>query len=152
MLDNTKHEKIKKNFKIDPSKFLIVDLNDSSSLLSPTSIPSTNTPSMWAISTVVINTNNNKDVGVRGLFERDTYFSVPTMGLLSTLEVIILGRKVAIGRLLNERGGYEKLGCTGSYRVPMHKEQTNFLLYTYRLLEGVFKDWLITLDRDSRKS
>jgi hypothetical protein len=62
------------------------------------------------------------------------------MDLLRTSEVAILGRKVALDRPLNERGGYEKFGCTGSYRVQMHKEQTNILLYIYRLLEGVFKD------------
>jgi hypothetical protein len=64
ILDNTNQGKIKRNvfcfvlFILIQILFLIVDLNDSSSLLSPTSILSTNTPSMVAISTPVINNNN----------------------------------------------------------------------------------------------
>ena len=59
ILDNTKQgKKIKGIFLIHLNYTLIVDLNDSSSLLSPSSIPTTNTPSMPAISTPVINNNN----------------------------------------------------------------------------------------------
>jgi len=42
-----------------------------------------------------------------------------------------LDRKVALDLPLNERGGYAKFGCTGSYRDQMHKEQTNFLVDIY---------------------
>jgi hypothetical protein len=54
------------------------------------------------------------------------------MKLLSTPEVKILDKKVAMDLPQDERGGYAKFGCTGFYRVQMHKEQTNFLLYIYR--------------------
>ncbi len=40
-------------------------------------------------------------------------------------------RKVVLDLPLNERGGYVKFGCTGSYRAQMHKEQTNFLVDIY---------------------
>jgi hypothetical protein len=59
------------------------------------------------------------------------------IGLISPSdpEVRISDRKVALDLPLNERGGYAKFSCTGSYRVQMHKEQTNkqtnFLLYIY---------------------
>jgi hypothetical protein len=56
------------------------------------------------------------------------------MGLLSIPEVKILDQKVAIDLTQDERGGYAKFGCTGSYRVQMHKEQTNFLLHIYDVL------------------
>jgi hypothetical protein len=47
------------------------------------------------------------------------------MGLLSTLEVKVLDRNIALDLSLDERGGHAKFGCIGSYRVQMHKEQTN---------------------------
>jgi hypothetical protein len=55
------------------------------------------------------------------------------MGLLSTPEVKILDRKVALDLLLNERGGYAKFGCTGSHKVQIYKEKINFLLYIHFL-------------------
>jgi hypothetical protein len=42
-----------------------------------------------------------------------------------TSEVKILDRNITLDLLLDERGGHAKFGCTGSYRVQMHKEQTN---------------------------
>jgi hypothetical protein len=50
------------------------------------------------------------------------------MGLLSTPEVKILARKVPLDLLLEKRGGYVKLGCTGTYRFQMHQEQTFFFV------------------------
>ncbi len=68
---------------------------------------------------------------MHGLFGWDTYCSALTMGLLSTPEVKILNRKVVLDLLLDERVWHAKFGCTGSYRVQMHKEQTNKLSSLY---------------------
>ena len=46
---------------------------------------------------------------------------------------IISGQKVALDLLLDERKIPRKFGFPGTYRVQMHSEQTNSLLYTYRL-------------------
>jgi hypothetical protein len=51
------------------------------------------------------------------------------MGLVSTLKVKILDKKVAPDISLEERGGRTKFGCSGSYRIPMYNEETNILLY-----------------------
>ncbi len=60
-----------------------------------------------------------------GLFGQDTYCSIPTMGLLSTLDVKNLDRKVVRDFPLDERACHAKFSCTGSYRDQIHKEQTN---------------------------
>jgi hypothetical protein len=44
--------------------------------------------------------------------------------LLLHSEVKILDRKVVLGVPLDERVCPAKLGCTGSYRTQMYKEQT----------------------------
>jgi hypothetical protein len=65
----------------------------------------------------------------------------------------IFGNKIVVDLLLVEKRIPGKFGCTGTYCVKMHKEQTNkqtdrqtnILLYIYRLAEvpGVARENLI---------
>ena len=55
--------------------------------------------------------------------------------------LIISGKKIALDFLLDERRIPGKFGCTGTYCIQMHEEQTdkqtNILLYIYRLRTNV---------------
>jgi hypothetical protein len=58
-------------------------------------------------------------------FRLNTCGSSPTIKFLSTGEVNILNRNIALDLPLGERDDHAKVGCTGFYRIQMHKEQTN---------------------------